>query len=280
MKRLPLLTGIAPLLVLAAACSDSPTGIDSADGTALETARPDITPVVTPLSTEETLDLLHMREEEKLARDVYDLLYVDWSLTVHDQISDSEQRHMDTMLQMVELYGLKDPVGGNPAGVFTDSSLQDLYDQLVALGESSAQDAIIVGCIIEEVDILDLEETLARTDHDNLESAYASLMRGSENHLRSFVATLESMFGVVYEPQYLSLDRYEDILDADGNPGGYGNGGSDGGGNGGNGGGDNGGGNGGNGGGDNGGGSGGSGEPGGNGGSGGSGGNGLMDGSC
>ena len=129
MKRLPLLTGIAPLLVLAAACSDSPTGIDSADGTALETARPDITPVVTPLSTEETLDLLHMREEEKLARDVYDLLYVDWSLTVHDQISDSEQRHMDTMLQMVELYGLKDPVGGNPAGVFTDSSLQDLYDQ-------------------------------------------------------------------------------------------------------------------------------------------------------
>ncbi|MEZ4649722.1 MAG: DUF2202 domain-containing protein [Candidatus Eisenbacteria bacterium] len=277
MKRLPLLTGIAPLLVLAAACSDSPTSIDTADGTALETARPDITPVITPLSNEETLDLLHMREEEKLARDVYDLLYDEWGVAVHDQISNSEQRHMDTMLQMVDVYGLEDPVGDNPAGVFTDSGLQDLYDQLVALGTTSAQDALIVGCIIEEVDILDLEEVLVRSDHDNLDSAYSSLMRGSENHLRSFVATLESMFGVVYEPQYLTLDRYEDILDADGTPGGYGNGGSggnDNGGNGGNGGnGDNGGGNGN--GGDNGGGSGGSGGSHGS-----NGGNGLMDGSC
>ncbi len=46
----------------------------------------------------DTAGLLYMREEEKLARDVYDYLYEKWNAIIFDNISNSEQIHMDRVL--------------------------------------------------------------------------------------------------------------------------------------------------------------------------------------
>ena len=180
------------------------------------------------ISPEEAADLQFMREEEKLAHDVYVTLYEAWGLRVFDNISRSEQQHTEAVAYLLDRYNISDPVTGNDLGEFSDAKLQALYDQLVAQGGKSVADALKVGVAIEEIDILDLQERLAETDNAAIERVYNSLLAGSENHLRAFVSNLKSRTGETYESQYLSQAAYNAIVTASGSQGG-GNGGRGGG---------------------------------------------------
>ncbi len=175
------------------------------------TTPPDAT--AADLSDEEIADLLHMREEEKLARDVYLTLYDKWGAQVFSNIARSEQMHMDRIGTLLNAYGIDDPVAqtGDQRGVFTDPNLQDLYNQLVEKGSSSLVDALTVGATIEDLDIKDLDEAIARTTHDDIKSAYESLRLGSEHHMQAFVSNLQAN-GADYTPQYISADEYQSIL--------------------------------------------------------------------
>jgi hypothetical protein len=164
------------------------------------------------LSDAEIEGLLYMREEEKLARDVYLTLYEKWGMPVFQNISESEQTHMDAVKRLLDRYDLEDPAAGTDIGVFTDPTLQGLYDQLVNEGSQSLADALRVGAAIEEIDILDLEERIAQTDKSDIQLVYENLMRGSRNHLRAFVSTLERQTGEIYQPQYLSQAAYDAIV--------------------------------------------------------------------
>ena len=170
----------------------------------------------------ETEGILFMREEEKLARDVYLTLYDQWDILIFQNIAGSEQSHMDAVLSLLERYGVEDPAAGKEIGEFTNPDLQALYDQLVAQGEQSLSDALKVGAAIEEIDILDLEEYVAQTDKDDIRIVYDSLAKGSRNHLRAFTKTLLQQTGEVYAPQYLSQDAYDAIINSGAEPsGGY-----------------------------------------------------------
>ncbi len=164
------------------------------------------------LSDDEKASLLYMREEEKLAHDVYIALYEKWGLPVFSNIAESEQRHTDMVLALIQKYGLEDPAAGKAAGEFTNPDLQALYDQLVALGSQSEADALKVGAAIEEIDILDLKARIDQTDNEDIRIVYENLMAGSENHLRSFVQTLEQQTGETYQPQYLDQATYDAIM--------------------------------------------------------------------
>ena len=166
------------------------------------------------LSEAETEGLLYMREEEKLARDVYLTLYEEWGMPTFRNIAAAEQTHMDAIGTLIERYGLEDPVASNDTGVFTNSTLQDLYDQLVKEGSESLASALRVGVAIEEIDILDLQEYIAQTDKADIQQVYENLTRGSRNHLRAFVSRLERETGETYEPQYLSQEAYDAIVNS------------------------------------------------------------------
>lgn len=170
--------------------------------------------VATGLTEEESAGLRFMREEEKLAHDVYLTLYEIWGTPVFQNIANSERTHMDAVLSLLERYGITDPVGDNTIGVFTDPTLQALYDQLVAQGTQSLGDALKVGAAIEEIDILDLEERSAQTANADIRQVYANLTQGSRNHLRSFVQTLARQTGETYTPQYMSQAAYDAILNS------------------------------------------------------------------
>ena len=160
----------------------------------------------------ETEDLLWIREEEKLARDTYLTLYEGWSLNVFHNISQSEQRHMDAVLAQLTWFGIEDPVTDDTIGVFTNSTLADLYNDLVTLGGESLLDALHVGAYIEELDIRDLRLAIAATDEPSLISTYSNLLAGSRNHLRAFVRQIISR-GVDYQAQVLEQDDVEAILE-------------------------------------------------------------------
>ena len=113
------------------------------------------------LSLEEELGLVRMREEEKLARDVYAAFYDVWQKPVFKNISMSEQRHMNAVKVLVDKYELADPVTDSTAGVFTAPEFTALYQPLVEQGSTSLIDALTVGATIEDLDIYDLQELLA-----------------------------------------------------------------------------------------------------------------------
>jgi len=155
--------------------------------------------------------ILYMREEEKLARDVYSKLYEIWTINNFNNIGSSEQTHMDAMVSLIERYKLEDPANGKDKGEFTNQKLQQLYDELVAQGSKSEIDALKVGAAIEEIDIIDIEEYVGQTDKQDIITVYENLMKGSRNHLRSFVSVMKKR-GVTYVPQYLDDKQFNDII--------------------------------------------------------------------
>ena len=164
------------------------------------------------LSDLEEAGIVFMREEEKLAHDVYVKLYEKWDNHVFDHIADSEQTHAGAVLLLLEKYELADPVGSNDIGVFVNMSLQQLYTELTALGLQSEIGALKVGAVIEEIDILDLDNQLENiVDNQDIEVIYTNLQKGSRNHLRAFVKNLDNR-GIVYVPQYLSQEAYDEII--------------------------------------------------------------------
>jgi len=167
------------------------------------------------LSEEEAASLLFMREEEKLARDVYNALYTTWGQQTFTNIASSEQMHMDEIKVLLDRYGLTDPA--LDAGQFTNPELQALYTQLVAQGSLSLADALKVGAAIEEIDIRDLQTRMSQTDNADLQQAYTNLMNGSYSHLKAFTDTLLTQTGETYVPQYLTAEQYQTIISNTGN---------------------------------------------------------------
>lgn len=166
-----------------------------------------------PLITPEMQTLRYMREEEKLAHDVYSALYAKWGLQVFSNIAASEQQHTDMMLTLLQTYNQADPVGTNPAGIFSNPTLQTLYTQLVEQGNLSLLDALKVGATIEDLDISDLKNALTVTDKQDITLAYQNLMRGSRNHMRAFYGQIIGLNGS-YTAQYISQVELDAIVNS------------------------------------------------------------------
>ena len=162
--------------------------------------------------------LQYMREEEKLARDVYITLNDIYDYRVFKNISKSEQIHMNAILYLLNRYGIEDPVKDDAVGVFTNPDLKELYETLIAQGKTSGTDALKVGAAIEEIDILDLlEKTKEAKEYSDVTRIYGFLERGSENHLRAFVGNLRVQ-GIAYEPQYLEQEFFDEIINSRNHP--------------------------------------------------------------
>ncbi|MBK8453451.1 MAG: DUF2202 domain-containing protein [Thiofilum sp.] len=153
----------------------------------------------------------YMLEEEKLARDLYLSLGAKWDLMPLKNIPSSEQRHFDSMKQLIQSYLKQNPVVNETVGKFNNPELQALYNQLLAQGLKSPQDALQVGGLVEETDIADLQKALADTKDPQSRQVYEELMRGSRNHLRAFASQLAAQ-GILYKAQVLLDNEVQAIL--------------------------------------------------------------------
>jgi hypothetical protein len=166
---------------------------------------------VQSLESREEAGLLRMREEEKLARDVYQAMYSLWGDGTFQRISSSEQQHMDAVEVLLERYGLEDPVAGRKVGEFGSVEMQNLYRELVVVGQRSRVDALKVGARIEDLDLKDLGEALESNNNNDIQIVFENLARGSRNHMRAFAGRLEAL-GESYAPEYLSREELSAIL--------------------------------------------------------------------
>ena len=142
------------------------------------------------LTSSERSWLTYMREEEKLARDVYLVLYDRWHKPIFSNIAASEQRHMDAVRTLLVKYAVSDPAAGKGIGEFTNPVFRDLFVRLTQQGGASLQEALKVGVFIEETDIEDLNAAIAATTRPDIKRVYGNLLQGSWNHLAAFEANL------------------------------------------------------------------------------------------
>ncbi|MCF7865341.1 MAG: DUF2202 domain-containing protein [Candidatus Pacebacteria bacterium] len=167
----------------------------------------------TTLTEQEKAGIIQMREEEKLARDVYTTLGNIWGTPIFQNIASSEQTHTDAVKTLLTQYNIEDPVRNNTIGVFTSPIIQDLYDKLTTRGKTSLREALVVGALIEDLDIRDLDTLIDQTNKSDILTVYSNLQKGSRNHMRSFVRNIEANGGT-YTPSYISQSEYDSILNS------------------------------------------------------------------
>ena len=191
---------------------------------------------VKTLDANEETHLVFMREEEKLARDVYITLGALYpKAKIFGRIDDSEQRHTCAVCDMLKKYGVDDPNTNDNVGVYTGEAygeyFTEKYRQLTERGSENLLAALHVGALVEEMDMEDInycpKEILEQdnginakdqcgkiyTDNPDVRRLYTSLLEGSENHLRAFVRNIERIQGKgSYQAQYLEQDQVDQIL--------------------------------------------------------------------
>ena len=167
-------------------------------------------PTSDPLTENDKAGLIKMREEEKLALEVYSYLDEMWDHHVFKNIKQSEARHGELLKGLLDQFSIKDPYIATK-GQYADTQMQKLYQDLTTKGSKSLQDAFLVGATIEDLDIADLDELISVTSNKDILNVYENLNRGSRNHMRAFTKQLEKM-DVVYTPVYIKKDKFSTIV--------------------------------------------------------------------
>ncbi len=158
--------------------------------------------------------LLYMREEEKMARDVYLTFFEMYGNPVFANIAKSEQIHTDKIRDLLAKYNIEDPNVDDAVGVYSDPIFTDLFNQLID-GGSDELSALLVGGLIEEIDIVDIQHSIADSGQADIIMTYENLMKGSRNHLRAFTNVIEKQTMEDYVAQFLSQEEVDSIIDAD-----------------------------------------------------------------
>lgn len=220
MKTKLAFVGLTGLALFFAACSEKEDSIDSVltasddiKSTELVAAPGDSCNFTTTLTEDEVAGLLEMREEEKLAHDVYVTFYGTYEYFMFNNISKSETAHSNAILYLINGFGLADPALEG-VGEFTNETFQALYPVLVEQGSASLADALKVGALIEETDIADLQTHLETTTNESVLRVYGNLLRGSTIHLKAFTAALARL-GESYTPTVLSQQEYDELISQD-----------------------------------------------------------------
>jgi hypothetical protein len=179
---------LLPAGVLAAGAQGTGSGYGSPDGAAPTASAGSAQTLA--LTADEVTWLTYMREEEKMARDVYLTMYDKYKVLIFKNIATSEQRHLDAVKTLLDKYSVPDPAAGKGIGEFSDPKIQALYNTLILQGSVSKVDAFKAGVLIEETDIEDLNQGIAVAQHDDIIKVYNNLLLGSYNHLDAFNSQL------------------------------------------------------------------------------------------
>lgn len=171
------------------------------------------------LSIREKSAILLLREEEKFAHDIFSEMYAKWRVPSFENIRNSEERHMDAVLCLIEKYNLQDPTDGRLTGEFKNQELADLYKKIAKKAGLSRADAFAVAAMVAVWDISDLTDLENDINNKDLLSVISELKRSGRNHLRVMNRNLEAQ-GKIFSPVSIDKKIYKNIVTSVKEPGG------------------------------------------------------------
>jgi len=194
-------------------------------------------PITENLSDDLKDSLAYMGNEERLAYDVYNYVY-DYQLNNNSNeikqftniASKSEIKHIQIVKDLVARYDIngadlnvtdintstltKDSDITSVAGVYDIQEIQDLYTNLISLGQGTKEEALKVGCIVEVTDINDLSdyiEIATASNATDIVEAFNVLRDGSYKHYLAFDKGLKNI-GIINGCDYSATDGNTTIL--------------------------------------------------------------------
>jgi len=140
------------------------------------------------LSSSLKSSLAYMYDEERLAKEVYLAIYQKQPVKQLSKIaSKAEVRHIDAVKKLAQKYGVATPY--QKVGKYQSSHIETLFNQLYTKGIRSKKDAREVGCMVEVIDVDDLNRYMdeaQRANAQDLLQTYSFLRKGSYNHYWAF----------------------------------------------------------------------------------------------
>jgi len=154
--------------------------------------------------------ITYMYNEEGLAYDVYTNIYKIQAVRQLQNIAEnSEVKHIDAVNELAIKYDLNitqypdtdvpysiDDINRYGSGEYPVEPIQELYNLLYDKGIQSQKDALEVGCMVEVVDIDDLDGYIAQAVDSNASDVldvFTFLRNGSYAHYWSFDDGLKNM---------------------------------------------------------------------------------------
>lgn len=169
--------------------------------------------VYSQLTDAEINSIMSLREEEKVAYDVYTFMFEKYESKVFKNIAENEKDHMDKIKELIIQFNLNDPLSGisDQKGVFNNKKMQALYDEMIMAGNYGLLDALRAAARFEETDIIDLRNDLSAASDQTVVNTYINLESSSQDHLRALVKVIKDE-GISYKPSYLSKEDFDKIM--------------------------------------------------------------------
>jgi hypothetical protein len=171
-----------------------------------------VTPVfdsTAELTADEIEFLYAVREDEKVARDLYAAFFEKYKLKAFENLSKAEINHIRAVELLMDYYEIEYPEAGD-YGKFTDPARQQLYDSLLLKGET-ALEAFKVMAQLEEDNIVSYLKVLEDIDNDNIGIVIENLERASENHFKATIRQITALGGE-YTARYMTQEQYSAII--------------------------------------------------------------------
>lgn len=172
---------------------------------------PAIMQITEPLSSDEIEFLYALREDEKLAHDLISAFSTQYpEIKLLDSVVTGETSHVAAIETILEYYEIAFSAQGHP-GVFTDELRQARYNDLIAHGRGSIENAYRAAALMEEANAVVYQDVIAGTPNKNLQIFLLNLTKSSVNHFGIYVNQLKEM-KITYEPTLMDQNVFNDIL--------------------------------------------------------------------
>lgn len=171
--------------------------------------------IAQPVITENDKNsLVYFREEEKLAADAFDYFYEMWTNKLFLTFKNSETKHECRFRELLDYYGIEDPVKEYGRGEFGSDSLEYYYVSIISFGSKSLLHSFLAGAEIEEKTVYELGNAIKVIDNENLTEVYKTHKISSEGYLRVFAAKLKDN-SIIYKPKFMTEDSYNKIINGE-----------------------------------------------------------------
>ena len=168
------------------------------------------TPTDLNLTDEQKYAIAYMWNDEKMAHDLYLALYNKFpnQNVLYNIATKAESTHELTVENLAQAYDInitnyqngygehysQNDLDKYGAGEFFIPAVQQTYDTLYNQGSKSEIDALKVGCMVEVVDVDDLNKYLdVVKDKPDIVNAFENLRSGSYNHYWAFDTALKNL---------------------------------------------------------------------------------------